>query len=232
MLTFILNYNFLILSLLFLLPGIFIYIYRKDLRPMMRILAACSVPFAFTEFLFYPTYWEPRFLWNLINYLGFGLEDLLFVVGLSAFTSTNYAVFFRKKLAPYPKGGYTPMQVILFFMILFIIVISSFVFFKIHLIYGAPILMFGLSVFIFTRRTDLILPGLLGAFLSTLIYVFLCYLLILIYPNIFSLTWHTEKFLNIKILSLPLEELLYATNSGCIATLFYPYVFSYRYVAF
>ena len=42
----------------------------------------------------------------------------------------------------------------------------------------------------------------------------------------------TEKFLNTKIFHIPLEELIYAFSSGFIATLFYPYVFSFRYISF
>jgi hypothetical protein len=227
-----LDYNFLILSSLFLIPGTLVYILRDDLRPVIHTLAICSVPFAFTEFLFYPTYWEPKFLWDLINVIGFGIEDIMFVVGLSAFTSTCYAFIFRKKIESFPRGKFSPIVIIILFFISFLLCICFFVSFKIHLIYGAPILMFGVSVFIFLQRKDLILPGILGAILSTLTYALLCYILLQIYPNIFELTWHTEKFLNVNLFNLPIEELLYAFNSGCVATLFYPYVFSFRYVPF
>ncbi len=226
------DYNFLILSLLMFLPGTVIFLQRKDLRRVISILALCSLPFAFTEFLFYPTYWEPRFLWNLINKIGFGFEDILFVVGLSAYTSTGYAFVFHKQLLPYPKGKFSAFETLLIFFLFCLLSIFLFVSLKIHLIYGAPILMLVFSFFIFFKRRDLILPGFYGAIVTTITYSLLCYILIFIYPNVFELTWHTEKFLNIKILNLPIEELMYASTSGCIATLFYPFVFSYRYASF
>jgi hypothetical protein len=51
----------------------------------------------------------------------------------------------------------------------------------------------------------------------------LCLLLSLIYPEIFHVTWHTEKFLNIFIFGIPVEEILYGYAAGMIATLFYPF---------
>lgn len=228
----IFDYNFLILSLLFLIPGSIIFLIRKDLRPVICILALCSIPFAFTEFLFYPTYWEPKFLWNLIDLIGFGVEDIIFVVGLSAFTSTGYAFAFRKKFEPYPKGKFSSFKLLILFFIFCLLSICLFVFLEIHLIFGSPILMSAVSLFIFFKRNDLILPGLLGAGITSITYAILCYAMILIYPNIFELTWHTEKFVNIMFFHLPIEELLYAATAGCIASVFYPFVFSSRYVPF
>lgn len=227
-----LDYNFLILALLFLFPGTVIFFFRNDLRPVIFKIAICSIPFAFTEFLFYPTYWEPKFLWDLVNVFGFGLEDIIFVVGLSAFTSTGYAFVFRKKLQVYPKGNLSTLRILTRFFILCLICICIFVTFNVHLIYGAPVLMMGVSFFIFLKRKDLVIPAFLGALITTLTYALLCYILILIYPDIFQMTWHTEKFLNLMVFHLPFEELIYAFSAGCTATLFYPYVFSYRYVSF
>lgn len=233
MLQSLLQYNFFILSILFLLPGGLIYWLRKDLRKVMQVLALCSLPFAFTEFLFYPTYWEPKFLFDLIDVLGFGIEDLLFVIGLSGFTSTSYAFVFHKTLIQKTnRGKLSPSQRVCLFFVIVCIAILILVRLQVHLIYGAPLLMSILSAFIFVRRKDLILPGFLGAILSTIMYALLCYTLISIYPNIFQLTWHTEKFVNQTWLGLPAEELVYAFTSGAIASIFYPYVFSFKYSSF
>ena len=94
-----LKYDFLILSLLFLVPGAVIYALRQDLRPVIRVMMLCSIPFAFTEFLFYPDYWEPVFLFDLAARIGFGIEDVVFVCGLGAFTSTGFLFFSGFRLA-------------------------------------------------------------------------------------------------------------------------------------
>ncbi|TGN14043.1 lycopene cyclase domain-containing protein [Leptospira ilyithenensis] len=225
-----LRYNFLILSLIFSVPGILIYLFRKDLRKTIRILAVCSVPFGFTEFLFYPSYWEPVFLFNLVNYIGFGIEDLIFVIGLSAFTSTAYPFFFNKKLVEIKLKRQISSATILFgilfccFFFVFLFAVSEF-----PIIYGAPILMILISLGIMAIRNDLILPGLFGGVLSMIIYAFLCLILLRIYPDLFQLIWHTEKFINRNIYGIPVEELIYGFASGSIATLFYPFVFRHGY---
>jgi len=80
----VLKYNFLILSLLFWIPGVGAYFARPDLRRAMKRSVLCSLPFAFSEFLFYPEYWTPTFLFDLGVRLGFGIEDFLFVSALAA----------------------------------------------------------------------------------------------------------------------------------------------------
>ena len=92
------KYDFLILTLIFWIPGILIYALRFDLRRIIHLMAAFSLPFALTEWLFYPEYWEPTFIFDLIHVVGFGIEDILFVTGLAAFTSTVYAFFSGKTL--------------------------------------------------------------------------------------------------------------------------------------
>ena len=51
------EYNFLILTFIFWIPGILIYVLRFDLRRIIHLMAAFSLPFALTEWLFYPEYW-------------------------------------------------------------------------------------------------------------------------------------------------------------------------------
>ncbi|WP_411822124.1 lycopene cyclase domain-containing protein [Leptospira sp. 'Mane'] len=198
----------------------------------MKILAICSIPFAFTEFLFYPTYWEPVFLFDMVDYIGFGIEDIMFVIGLSAFTSTAYPFFFYKTLADAPKDDSISVTktLIIIFSVCFVF-INLFIYSGIHMIYGAPVIMCLLSLGIMIRRNDLILSGLSGGILSMTVYAFLCYLLLIVYPDLFELTWHTENFLNLNIFKIPIEELIYGFASGCIATVFYPFVFHHRYVS-
>ncbi|MCZ8341708.1 MAG: lycopene cyclase domain-containing protein [Leptospira sp.] len=192
---------------------------------MMISLAIYSIPFAFTERYFYPTYWEPDFLWNLVEIFGFGIEDLIFVIGLSGFSSTVYAVVFQKRLYPIKQKNYTPSFILILLFLIITLAVLIFVYLEIHLIYGAPALMFFLYLGISIKRKDLLFPGIIGGILSCLVYTLLCYAIFLIYPNIFEITWHTEKFLNLKLFFIPIEELIYSFTSGCVATVFYPVVY-------
>ena len=53
-------YNFLILCALFALPSACVFALRPDLRKILKLTVPASIPFAATEFLFYPSYWRPK----------------------------------------------------------------------------------------------------------------------------------------------------------------------------
>ena len=98
MMTFFARYDFLLLALLFCLPPLLIAAARPDLRPLMRRAALLALPFALTERFFYPESWSPTFLFDLIDQLGFGLEDLLFVAAFGAFAATAYPALARRQI--------------------------------------------------------------------------------------------------------------------------------------
>lgn len=223
-------YNFLTLSLIFLIPGLIVYISRKDLRKVIHLMALFSLPFALTERFFYPSYWEPVFLFNLIDIIGFGIEDILFVIGLSAFTSTAYAFFMRRRYtAAETKKRVNAAVTCCIITGIVLIMVTTSVMLEIEMIYGSFLIMGAISLFIFIRRRDLCIPGLAGGFFSAGIYTGLCLLLSVISPGIFQLTWHTDQFLNSFILGIPVEELIYGFASGTIATIFYPFVFDLEF---
>ncbi|MGH8009377.1 MAG: lycopene cyclase domain-containing protein [Candidatus Binatia bacterium] len=225
-------YNFLILSLLFLLPGAIVFAARADLRRVIGIMALCSIPFAFTESLFYPSYWEPKFLFDLADRIGFGIEDVLFVVGLSAFTSTAYAFFSG---ARYERLGALSLQktlasgatvlAVTFALVAFVALLG------VPMIYGSFWIMLGVTGFLCLRRPDLLWPSLLGGLWSALVYSLLCVIFGWLIPEVFQLTWKTEQFLNLFILGIPLEEIMYGFAAGVAATAFYPYVWRQRFKA-
>ncbi len=222
------KYNFLILSLLFLVPGMFIYCRRKDLRGVIHVMALFSIPFAFTERFFYPSYWEPVFLFDLVNKIGFGIEDLIFVIGLSAFTSTVYAFSMGYNYITKSETDFLSVFIkgLLILGTTFLLVITV-VLLKIEMIFGSFGIMTGMSLVIFFIRKDLIIPGLAGGILSVTIYSLLCFCLMFLIPDIFKLTWHTDQFMNYFIFGIPIEEIIYGYTSGMISTIFYPFVFSF-----
>lgn len=220
------TYRFLVFALLFLMPGAAVFLIRQDLRRVMGIMALFAIPFAFTEFLFYPRYWEPVFLFDLVNILGFGIEDIIFVVGLASFTSTAYAFVFRKGYEPAPGASIRDaLQLGMSFLVVVFAGVLVLVLLSVEMIYGSVLIMLLAYCFIIFRRRDLAIPGILGGAVSLVVYTLLCWAIMVIYPSIFKLTWHTEQFLNIFILGVPLEEIMYAAAAGLIATVFYPFIF-------
>ncbi len=231
MLTFFQTWNFLTLALLFSLPGALIYLLRSDLRTVIARVVPFALPFAFTEFLFYPAYWEPVFLFGLGSRIGFGIEDFLFVAGLAAFSSTVYAACRNRTYAPcsiVTARACADRALLLFALAgaLLACMLAA----GIAVIYAACLAMLAAGLTASAWRRDLAAAACIGAVLAAAVYFAVCLLAGLIMPGIFQTVWHTEKFLGVFVAGVPLEELAYAGAAGFAATVFYPYVFGLRFV--
>ncbi len=226
----VLKYNFLTLSILFMIPGSAIYFHRRDLRKVILRMSLLAIPFAFTEQLFYPDYWHPNFLFNFGDKIGFGIEDFIFVIGLASFTSTVYSFVFQKKYIR--NSNSSPANMIYRLIIISIAVVAiiiSFIIADIPIIYAAAFSMIVISAVIILKRPDLMIPGVLGGVLSAAVYFILCLIYGFIYPEIFMEIWNTGVLLNRFIMGVPVEELIYGFAAGFSATIIYPYLFNYKF---
>lgn len=228
----LLDYNFLILTLILAIPGGIIYIFKRELRLPIHRMSIISIPFAFTESFFYPEYWEPRFLGDAIFILGFGLEDIFFVMGLSWIATTSYPAIFNK-IYQIKKNL---IQVSLIFQLLiFFLVVGLCIFLlqysSIPMIYGSFAIMILVGLLMGFMRKDLIIPGAIGGFLCMSVYSLICIILIAIYPAIFEMTWHTENFTNVFLFGIPVEEILYSYGAGFSATIFYPFIYGLEFIS-
>jgi hypothetical protein len=220
-------YNFLTLSLLFLLPGLFIYVARPDLRRLIGTTALISLPFATTEFLFYPTYWQPRTLFDLVPRIGFGIEDLLFVAGLGMLAAGVYpAVAGRRFLWPGgPRALLARESLLRLGGLLGVtaIAVAAAALAGIPMIYAAPAIMLAAALFVCARRRDLTLAALAGGALTLAVYTGLSLVFAWLIPGVFELDWNTDAFLNVFVLGIPVEELIYGFASGLIGSVFVAY---------
>jgi hypothetical protein len=110
-----------------------------------------------------------------------------------------------------------------------LVLVIVFVLLRVPMIYGSVIIMMLVAVVMLNQRRDLIRPGFLGAGITLLVYSLLALMAKWIYPSIFEFTWHTDKFLNLFLLGIPIEEMLYGTAAGLLATVCYPFIFSQRF---
>lgn len=230
------RYPFLVLSLMMWVPALPIWLGRPDLRKVIRPMALAALPFAATERLFYPEYWSPPFVLDLVNRIGFGLEDVLFVVALAAVTSTSYAVLTGSGYAPCEKARQAfswqrSLPAVSGVLAICFALVALFVWLDIAMIYGACIIMVGMGASLCAMRRDLWWPSVVGALATTGLYFGICLTLELLLPNVFAKHWHTEKFLDLYLVGVPLEELLYAGGAGFVATCFYPFVTRQKFVA-
>jgi hypothetical protein len=220
------RYDFLLLALLFCLPPLFIAAARPDLRPLMRRAALLALPFALTERFFYPDYWSPTFLFDLIDQLGFGLEDLLFVAAFGAFAATAYPALARRQIVaaapPRPRLAAT-------------LIAGSIA--TALLLHAAGLPMYGATITaelvtlaaVLRLRPDLALPALVGGLFVTAIYAIICLVYAALLPGIFDRVWHTEALFDRTLAAIPLEELLYGLASGALATAVLPVVLRGRW---
>ncbi len=216
--------DFLILSILCCIPGSIIFLFRKDLRRILLTVSLSAIPFAFTESLFYPSYWEPHFLWGLADKIGFGIEDIIFVIGLGALTSSVYPFFFSKKVHKVLNAGFK-LQFIRFASVILITALLVFVFYmlRIPMIYGAVAVMILISIGIVLIRKDLFMPSLAGGVITCIIYSLICLIFSMIFKDVFHIVWHGDKFSGVYIAGILLEEYLYSFSAGMAGTVFYPF---------
>ena len=228
------QHDFLILSALFALPGALVFVLRRDLRRVMAVMVPASLPFAATEFLFYPSYWHPKFLFDLADRIGFGIEDLLFVAGLGALTSTAYPFIARRRLEPLSREEQSARRIgrrLVDFGATSLVAAALLHWLGVRMIYGTCWIMVGVTGTVLVRRPDLLVPCSLGALATCCTYGALCVVFGVFLPDVFRLAWNTHQFSNVFVLGIPLEELLYGTSAGFAGTAVYPYVFAMRYSA-
>jgi hypothetical protein len=221
-------YEFLVLSLLFLVPGCGFWLLRPDLRPLMKRAVGVSLPFAATEWLFYPEYWTPRFLFGLADHIGFGIEDVLFVAGLGAFASTAYAVVFRRTLAPLGAPA-KPWRRAAGAFALAMAVTAGLLAAGVSILYAAVVAMVSVSTALLLARRDLVVPSLLGAVTTAAIYLALCLVFAALLPGVFERTWRPSLLLPGRFLGVPLDELLYGLGAGFCGTAVPAWAFGWRF---
>ncbi|MEM1347903.1 MAG: hypothetical protein AAGI01_05045, partial [Myxococcota bacterium] len=178
------TYAFLTLSLLFLLPGALVYALRPDLRGPIHIVSLCSLPFALTEFLFYPTYWEPEFLFDLIHVLGFGIEDVLFVVGLAALATSAYPFFSGRRYTDYEPASLRKRahRIASLLGVTFMLVTVT-ALLDVPMIYGSCAIQIMLGAYVLSQRPDLAQPAVVGAALTMGVYTALCLIFAWLIPG-------------------------------------------------
>ncbi|MCP3144345.1 lycopene cyclase domain-containing protein [Pyxidicoccus xibeiensis] len=224
------RYEFLVLSLLFLVPGVSFWLTRPDLRPLMLRAAGTSLPFAATEWLFYPEYWTPRFLFGLADLIGFGIEDVLFVVGLGAFSSSSYAVVFRRTPVPQGLPVTRPWLRAAGAFTAALAVTGALLAAGVPILYAAVVAMVSVSTALLLARRDLAVPSLLGALLTALIYLGLCLVFAALVPGVFDRTWRPSLLFPGRLLGVPLDEVLYGLGAGFGATAVPMWAFGWRFM--
>ena len=211
--------EFLLLSIILCIIWTILFTLKSNLRKEMILASIFTMPFGLTEPLFVPKYWNPDTLFNLAKTTGFDIESLIFSFMIGGIGAVLYEMFFKVKhikitkhemhMAKHKIHHLALSSPAIIFLILFFTI-------KLNPIYLAIISMFFGALATLYCRPDLKNKIWIGGFLFLLVYFISFLFIILIYPNWVQTTWNLNKILNILILGIPLEELMFAFTFGML----------------
>ena len=219
------QYTYFIGCIICLIVWLLLYIKRKDLRKEMIFGSLLGVPFGLSEFLFVPEYWNPPSLFNLINKIGFGIESLLFGFCIGGIASILYEFINKKKLKKVRKYKQSDFAPYLIFAILFLgleIILPE------KSIYNLSISLIIMAIIIALLRKDLIKQIMFSGFLFATLYFIFCLTLKLLFEEFLYQYYNLNNLLNIKLLGIPIEEIIFGFAVGAAWSTLYEYIKGYK----
>jgi len=206
---------------------IFIFLKRSYLRRQMLFTGLIIAPVAFFFKPFLGGYWNPAVLFDLLNRVGFSIEDLVFVFTLAGITSVLYELITKKSESPIESP--TKEEIItrtagamIFLFALFIFLNQLGLWKHLYSSLIPNLLLIGCICF---RRRDLRNPILLSAIFGGLMYFLLFVLFINIFPTYFEVIYNLSNFWGINILKIPLEEIIFGFHFSGLMGGLYEYIF-------
>lgn len=207
------EYTYLVGSLITVLIWIILFYYRKDLRKEMWIMGIIfGIAGLIMEALFYTKDW-----WNPPTITGslIGIEDFLFGFGIAGVSAVIYEEVFRKRLVSRKKMKH-PHTKQLSFLILLSIISFSFSFYILNynsFISGLVATLIPLFI-IYIIRPDLILDSLVSGFIIVIIAFIDFAILNIIKPNFVYSWWLLDQLTGIVFLGVPLEDIIWFLTTG------------------
>ncbi len=229
-------YEYLIGVLVIAIFWFLVFLLRKDLRKamvlsgliyMIVLIFTFAVWWVLSHFIYLsgsiiPDYWNPDTLFNLGRITkGLSIEDALFMFFVGGIVTVLYEIIFKKRIINTNKKPHK-ISIVVYFLGFFIFTY----FVQLNIIYTSLILPSFLgAIFLIIQRKDLIKHSIIGALLFTIIY-FLGFLLFdFIFPNVIESYWNLNGLSGIILLSIPIEELLYAFSFGLMWSPMYIYFY-------
>jgi len=218
------QYAYFIGTLLVLLPGLVVFALRKDLQKEMLWAGAVALPFGFSE-IFFREYWRPPSLFNLIERVGFGIEDFLFVFSVGCIAAIVYEVIAKRRLQ---KLRQTKGTHLLPYVILALAYAGLEGFSPFTSIYNAMLALFISAAFIAIVRHDLIPQIIVAAMLFGGLYFLLFLAFNYLFPGYISSVYRPEAVRLGLVFGVPLPEILFAISVGALWSALYEYTRGFR----
>lgn len=204
-----------------------IYMWRKDLRKEMLWGGVLGLPFGLSNFLWVPEYWDPPVLFNLVHRIGFSIEDLLFAFIAASTAAVAYEIVTRRtvyKIKSDKRNHYAPyILVIVSFLLLELISPTT-------TVYNMTITIAIGAVAMGIKRPKLIPQMLIGSVTFNTFYIvlFAIWAKIPAYQNYFDTIYNAENLIGIRVLGIPIEEVMFGFAVGAAWSVFYEFIRGYR----
>jgi hypothetical protein len=204
-----------------------IFFSRSDLRRQILFTGLIIAPVAFSFKPFLGAYWNPTVLFDLLNRVGFSIEDLIFVFTLAGITSVLYELVTKKSESSIEPAIRSEIVIrtagVMIFLFALFIFLNYLGLWK-HL-YSSLIPNLLLIVYICIQRKDLRKPILLSGVFGGLMYFLLFVVFINIFPTYFEIIYNLSNFWGINIVGIPLEEIIFGFHFSALMGGLYEYIF-------
>lgn len=223
------NYHFayLVGALVFDAAWVLCYLLGKEDRRQMIWGTATTVPLALTSFLFVPQYWTPPSLFDLDARFHVGIEDFLWAGAVGGMASVVGEIFLKERLAARRnqprKKHYFP------FIVMIVIFLILRAWHPQKNIYNTAIAFAVCALIVAFVRSDLILTMIVGAGIFTILYFVLFLYFLALYRNFVDLYYNLPNLSGIRLLGVPIEELMFAASGGAVWSVAYEYLQGYRF---
>ncbi len=204
-----------------------VYIIHKDARKRMLRASLLTMPFGLTEPLFVPEYWNPPSLFDLAQRTGFDIESLIFCFGIGGLGIILYDLVF--KVEPV-EMDWTEKHSKRHRFHFWTLLSPVFIFLPLHFwtslnpIYSSGIAMFIAGLAALWCRPDLKKKIWVGGLLFTAFYFVYFFLLDTFSPGYVERVWTLDAISGIRILNIPIEELLFAFTFGMLWSSYYEHL--------
>lgn len=223
-------YEYFIGSIWVFIIWLFFFLISPKLRKEILLSSFIMLPLALTEPIFVPEYWNPSTLFNLASTTGFDIESFIFVFAIGGISAVVYEVVFKTKHTKISLKMHSKKHnfhrlvlitpVIILGLLHFLTDLNPIYYFSIALLAGV--------VATYFCRPDLIREMLLGGSIFLFLYFISFVAFNLVFPNFVDNTWNLKSISGIKILSVPLEELMFALTVGMFWSSLYEHIYGYR----
>ena len=216
------EYTYLVGSLITILIWFILYYFRKDLRKEMIVMGSIVMILGLImeAFVWTKDWWRPVTITGSL----IGVEDLLFGFGIGGVSAVIYEELFKKRLVFRKKTDHHHTKQLIFLLALSVILGNSSYF---GLGYNSAIswviaIMIP-TIIMYILRPDLILDSVVTGSLLAFFGFIEAFVLNLIEPGFVYNWWLFESLSGIVILELPLEDIIWFFTAGLFVGIIYEF---------